>query len=233
MNVLITGASKGIGKAIAIEMAKNGHNLALCARNIQDLEVLKSQIPQAHKQQIIFIGACDCGIKSQVKAFAHLANIALGEIEVLVNNAGIFKPSFILDEEDDILLSQIQTNLLSAYFFYKEIGKNMRSNGAGHIFNICSVASIETLAHAGSYCVTKAAMLSLNNVMREELKKYGVKVTAILPGATFTHSWEGLTNVPKNFVQPQDIAMAITHTLQMSAHAYTEQIIIKSLLVQS
>lgn len=232
MNILITGASKGIGKAIAIEMAKNGHNLALCARNIQDLETLKSQIQIADKQQII-IAACDCGVKTDVNAFTQLAYEALGDINVLVNNVGVFKPSFILDEDDDILLSQLNTNLLSAYYFYKAIGKSMCSNGAGHIFNICSVASIETLPHAGAYCVTKAAMLSLNNVMREEVKKYGVKVTAVLPGATYTHSWEGLTNVPQNFVQPQDIATAITHTLQMSAHAYTEQIIIKSLLVQS
>jgi 3-oxoacyl-[acyl-carrier protein] reductase len=232
MNILITGASKGIGKAIAIEMAKNGHNLALCARNIQDLEALKSQIQIADKQQIV-IAACDCGVKAQVNAFTQLALTALGSIDVLVNNVGVFKPSFILDEDDDILLSQLNTNLLSAYYFYKAIGKNMRSNGNGHIFNICSVASIDALAHAGAYSVTKAAMLSLNNVMREELKKHGVKVTAILPGATYTHSWEGLGGIPENFIQPQDIASAISHTLQMSAHAYTEQIIIKSLLVQS
>ncbi|TAF44686.1 MAG: SDR family oxidoreductase [Sphingobacteriales bacterium] len=232
MNILITGASKGIGKAIAIEMAKNGHNLALCARNIHDLELLKAELNLTQKQQI-FIGTCNCDIKTDVQSFNQLANNTLGKIDVLINNVGVFKYSFILDEEDDVMLSQMQTNLLSAYFFYKEIGKSMRKNQAGHIFNICSVASIETLAHAGSYCVTKAAMLSLNNVMREELKKYGVKVTAILPGATYTHSWEGFTNVPQNFVQPQDIARAITHTLQMTAHAYTEQIIVKSLLVKS
>ena len=69
--------------------------------------------------------------------------------------------------------------------------------------------------------------------MREELKIYGIKVTAILPGATYTHSWEGEGEIPQNFVQPQDIALAISNTLQMSANAYTEQIVIKSLLVKS
>jgi len=232
MNVLITGASKGIGKAIAIEIAKKGYNLALCARNVYDLEILKTELSLNYNQKI-FIGECDCGIKEQVSEFTQSAINAIGEIDVLVNNVGIFKPSFVLDETDDILLSLLNTNLLSAYFFYKIIGKNMRSKGFGHIFNICSVSSIETLAHAGSYCVTKAAMLSLNNVMREELKEYGVKVTAILPGATYTHSWEGLGGIPENFVQPFDVASAIVNALQMSAQAYTEQIIIKSLLVQS
>ena len=232
MNVLITGASKGIGKAIAIEMANKGYNLALCARNINELEILKSQILTS-KNIEIFIYACDCGIKEQVLAFTKAAQEVIGKIDVLVNNVGIFKPAFILDEDDDIFLSQLNSNLLSAYYFYKIIGKTMRKTASGHIFNICSVASVETLPHAGSYCVTKAGLLSLNNIMREELKSYGVKVTAILPGATYTHSWEREDGIPQNFVQPQDIALAISNTLQMSAHAYTEQIIIKSLLVKS
>lgn len=232
MNVLITGATKGIGKAIALEMAKNGYNLALCSRNMADLDSLKKQILELHNVEI-FAKTCDCGIKQDVINFTSGAKQALGNFDVLVNNVGIFKPSFILDEEDEILISQINTNLLSAYFFYKIIGKNMRDNAFGHIFNMCSVASFETLPHAGAYCVTKAAMLSLNNVMREELKNYGVKVTAILPGATYTHSWEGLGGISQNFVQAQDIALAVSSALNMSANAYTEQIIIKSLLVKS
>lgn len=232
MNILITGASKGIGKAIALEMAKSGHNLALCARNTVDLELLKSQILGLYNIKI-FAMPCDCGIKQEVINFTNLAQQALGNFDVLVNNVGIFKPAFILDEDDEVFTSQLNTNLLSAYYFYKIIGKNMKDSGLGHIFNMCSVASLETLPHAGAYCVTKAAMLSLNNVMREELKNYGVKVTAILPGATYTPSWEGLGGVPQNFVQPHDVALAIANALQMSANAYTEQIIIKSLLVKS
>ncbi len=232
MNVLITGASKGIGKAIALEMAKNGHNLALCARDSVELEILKNQILALYNIQI-FAMPCDCGVKQEVINFTKLAQQALGNFDVLVNNVGVFKPSFILDEDDEVLLSQINTNLLSAYYFYKIIGKTMRDNAFGHIFNICSVASLETLPHAGSYCVTKAAMLSLNNVMREEIKEFGVKVTAVLPGATYTYSWEGLGGVPQNFVQANDIAIALSNALNMSANAYTEQIIIKSLLVKS
>ncbi len=232
MNVLITGASKGIGKAIAVEMAKNGHNLALCARNKVELENLKTQILALYNIQI-FAMPCDCGVKQEIINFTNFAQQTIGNIDVLVNNVGVFKQSFILDEDDEILISQLNTNLLSAYYFYKIIGKTMRENTFGHIFNMCSVASIETLPQAGSYCVTKAAMLSLNNVMREELKEFGVKVTAILPGATYTHSWEGLGGVPQNFVQANDVAIALSNALNMSANAYTEQIIIKSLLVKS
>ena len=232
MNVLITGASKGIGKAIALEMAKIGHNLALCARNKVELEILKQEILTLYNIKI-FAMPCDCGVKQEVLNFTNLAQQALGNFNVLVNNVGVFKPSYILDEDDEILISQLNTNLLSAYYFYKIIGKTMRYNTFGHIFNICSVASLETLPQAGSYCVTKAAMLSLNNVMREELKEFGVKVTAILPGATYTPSWEGLGGIPQNFVQANDIAIALSNTLNMSANAYTEQIIIKSLLVKS
>jgi short-subunit dehydrogenase len=103
----------------------------------------------------------------------------------------------------------------------------MREEASGHIFNICSVASKQIVENAGSYSVTKGALLSLNNVFRDELSKYNVKVTAVLPGSTLTASWQG-TDIPADrFVQPEDIAETIYHVLKLSSGANVDEITIR------
>ncbi len=129
-----------------------------------------------------------------------------------VNNAGTYIPGVMLDEADDQFETQLNLNLNAAYYTTKFFGKMMRTQQSGHIFNICSVASKQIVENAGGYSVTKAALLSLNHVFREELSKYNVKVTAVLPGSTLTSSWEGTTIPAGRFVQPEDIANAI-HTI--------------------
>lgn len=227
MNVLITGASKGIGKAIALNMAANGHDLALCARNLQDLEDLKQQILNHYPNRRVCIKETDCSIKSDVLDFAAFSLASLGQIEVLVNNVGLFIPSRILEEDDDALEMHMNTNVFSAYYLYKKLAPLMKERGEGYIFNICSVASIETIVNAGSYCVTKSALLSLNNIMREEMMDGQVKVTAILPGSTFTSSWEGTSISPDKFIQPEDVALAMEQIMKMSKGANVNQIVIK------
>lgn len=227
MNVLITGASKGMGEAIAKRMAANGHHLALCARKIADLEQLKAEILKAYPSLNISIKAVDCSVKEEVLAFADSALKDLGQIDVLINNVGVFKPDFILDEADDALDFHMKTNVFAAYYLYKKLAPDMKKRKSGHIFNTCSVASKETIANAGSYCVTKSALLSLNHVMRKEMMPHSVKVTAILPGSTLTHSWEGTTISPDEFILPEDVASAIESALNMSKGANVEEIMIR------
>lgn len=227
MNVLITGATKGIGRAIALNMAANGHDLALCARNIEDLEDLKRQILNHYPDKRVFIKATDCSVKKQVFEFATFSLASLGSVEVLVNNVGVFIASRILEEDDDVLEMQMNTNVYSAYYLYKRLAPLMKERGEGYIFNICSVASTEAIVNAGSYCVTKSALLSLNNIMREEMMDGQVKVTAILPGSTFTSSWNGTTISPDKFIQPEDVALVIEQIMKMSKAANVDQIVIK------
>ena len=227
MNVLVTGATKGIGKAIAINMAANGHHLALCARNLMDLELVKAEILAQYPDQKIIIKATDCSKKEEVLAFADFSLSNLGIIDVLVNNVGLFTPSFILEEDIDSLEEHMKTNLFAAYYLYKKLAPLMKAQQYGFIFNICSVASIQSIVNAGTYCVTKAALLSLNDIMREEMMEHQVKVTAILPGATLTDSWKG-TDLPSDrFIQPEDVAIGIQDALSMSKGANVDRIVIK------
>lgn len=227
MNALITGSTKGMGRAIALKLAEKGYNLAICSRNIEDLKELKDLILDKYGIIKVFIKVVDCSKKDEVQAFAESAISEFKFIDVLVNNVGYFKPSFILDEEGDSLLNHMNINVYAAYYLYKRLGLLMRENKKGHIFNICSVASIESIVNAGSYCVTKAALLSLNNIMRQEMMNHDVKVTAILPGSTLTDSWKGTSISVDEFIQAEDVAKTVTDILSMSKGANVEQVIIK------
>jgi len=229
MNIVITGASKGMGKTIAVLMASKGANLALCARNNNDLLLLKKELQQQYPKINIYIESVDCAKKEAVLHFAQNVLDYFGHIDILVNNVGIFKPANILDEDDDALENHMNVNLYAPYFLYKKIGKSMRERKSGTIINICSVASKEIIVSAGSYCVTKTALLSLNNIMREELKKHDVKVTAILPGSTFTSSWEGVQIPREEFVQAEDIAEMVYSVINISKGANVDEITIKPL----
>lgn len=227
MNAVITGATKGIGKAIAIKLANQGYNLAICARTAQDLNSLQQELQ--HTKVSIFTMVVDCSRKDEVLAFCVFAEQSLNKVDVLVNNVGTFLPGSLLDEADEVFEQQQRINVNAGYYLAKYFGKIMRTQLFGHIFNICSVASIETIENAGSYSVTKAAMLSLNNVLRKELAQYNVKVTAILPGATLTASWEG-TNLPlSQFVQPEDIANSLYSILNLSTGVNVDELILKPL----
>jgi 3-oxoacyl-[acyl-carrier protein] reductase len=227
MNAIITGATKGIGKAIATRLAKHGYNLAICSRDSNELEHFADDL--RHTGAKIMIWQADCSIKQEVYAFCDAVKKQMETVDVLVNNAGTYLPGSLLDESDDHLQKQMDLNLNSAYYLSKYFGKMMRERQSGHIFNICSVASKTIVENAGSYSVTKSALLSLNDVLRAELSKHNVKVTAILPGSTLTASWEG-TQIPADrFVQPEDIASALYTILNLSKGVNVDEIVLRPL----
>lgn len=224
MNAIVTGATKGIGRAIALKLAENGYNLAICSRNEKELSRFVREL-QAKGVKAVGMAA-DCSRKDDVRKMCTFTIAELGSIDVLVNNAGLFLPARLIEEEDEIFENQLLLNLNAAYYFSKFFGKKMAEQRSGYIFNLCSVASKQTIENAGSYCVTKSALLSLNNVLRQELAQYNVKVTAFLPGSTLTASWEG-TNLPKeDFVQPEDIADTLCSILNLSTGANVDEVIL-------
>ncbi|MGF1922667.1 MAG: SDR family oxidoreductase [Bacteroidia bacterium] len=224
MNAVITGASKGIGKAIALKLAQMGYNLAICARNETELLIFANELKDIGIR-VISMGV-DCCKKEEVFSFFNRVKVEMTQIDILVNNVGIFLPGNILDEEDEIFEKQQLVNVNAAYYLGKNIGKMMREARNGHIFNICSIASREVLEDAGSYTVTKTAMLSLNHVLWKALAAYNVKVTAILPGSTLTASWEGTTIPAEAFVQPGDIANSLYSILNLTNGVNVDELVL-------
>jgi short-subunit dehydrogenase len=226
-NALITGATKGMGRAIAIAFAKEGINLAICSRNENDLNEFRKELQLINSQIKVVTQVADASAKDELLQFAGIAEQQLGFVNIVVNNIGIFEQSSILDDNENTFDKLLNTNLMPTYHLYRHFGKTMMAARSGHIFTICSVAAINPIAEAGSYSVTKFALLGLNKVMRLEMQPYNVKVTAIIPGSTLTYSWKDADVDKDKFVSPVDIASAIVNIYNMSTGANVDEIIIK------
>lgn len=227
MNVVITGGSKGIGRAIAHLFAEKGANLAICSRSQEDLNLMKAEF-EHNFPEISFIGvATDMSKKDEVLQFGETINNAWDQIDVLVNNAGVFLPGEIHTEEEGKLESQIETNLYSAYHLTRTLIPKFISQESGHIFNMCSVASLVAYPNGGSYSISKFALLGFSKVLREELKDKGIKVTALMPGATWSNSWAGVELPEERLMQASDIAKSVWSAYQLSDSAVVEEIIMR------
>ncbi len=224
--VVITGASKGIGKAIAEKFAKKGFDLAICSRSLKDLEKVKVAIETYYKVKV-FIQSADLAIKEEVKIFSDFVKRIEKPIDVLINNAGYFIPGAIHNEKEGVLESQIETNLYSAYYLTRHLIGDMIKRKKGHIFNIASIASFVAYKNGGSYAVSKHAMHGFSKCLREEMKEFGIRVTSILPGATFTSSWEGVDLPEDRFSKPEDIAEIVWASYKISSRSVVEDVIIR------
>jgi NADP-dependent 3-hydroxy acid dehydrogenase YdfG len=223
--VVVTAATKGIGRAIAERFLGEGYEVAVCARKQEELEQMHQSF--SHLPGKLLIKACDVTDKNQLRAFYEFVNDKSGTIDILVNNAGIFEPGTIYGEEEGVLERQMAMNVYSAYHLSRMFLPAMMEKKSGHIFNMCSVASIKAYTNGGSYCISKHAAYGMTRVLREELKPYKIKVTAILPGATLSGSWDGTDLPPERFMQPSDIADAVSMASQLSASAVMEEIILR------
>jgi short-subunit dehydrogenase len=229
MNAIVTGTTKGIGSAIVRQLAAHNFNIVLCSRNQQELDAQLAELREANPKLRFYGMKADMENMTDVKEFAKFSLKCLGSADVLVNNAGLYIPSDVLQEEESSLERQMKVNVYAPHYLSKFIAESMKLKSAGHIFNICSIASVKPVINAGSYSISKAALLSLSKVLREALMPFGIKVTAILPGATLTDSWAGTTLPSERFIAPEDVASSIINCLQMSAGANVEEIIIRPL----
>lgn len=220
---VVTGGTKGIGKAIVEKFLREGYEVAVCARNPALLENRKAETgsPALH------IFRADLSRKEEAEAFGDFV-LGLGRpIAALINNAGVFIPGKLLEEDENNLQLQLDTNLLSAYYLTRRLIHRIKTAGNAHIFNICSIASLVAYPNSGSYSVSKFALLGFSKSLREELKETGVKVTSVMPGATLTDSWAG-TNLPDSrFIKAEDIAEALWAAFSLSSSAVMEEMIIR------
>ena len=227
MNVVITGASKGIGKAIATIYAAAGANLFLCARNEVTLYNTVAELQAEYPNSTINAQAADMSEKIEVLKFGQWVLDRAPQIDILVNNAGQFLPGNIYNEDEGVLEQMINTNLYSAYNLTRVFMPLMMSAKQGHIFNICSIAALSAYPNGGSYSISKYALMGFNKNLRAELTPYNIKVTAVFPGAVMTDSWGNFDNTSKRIMEADDIAKMIFASTTLSAQAVVEDIIIR------
>jgi short-subunit dehydrogenase len=226
MNVIITGASKGLGKAIAEKFAGSGHQLFLCSRNKEELYATQQALMQKNANTKIKIMAVDISQKENAIAFGEFC-LAAGAPDILINNAGSFLPGTIQTEKDGVFEQMLSTNLHSAYHLTRTVLSKMMEAKNGHIFNMCSIASLNAYKNGGSYSISKFALLGFSRNLREELKPFNIKVTAVIPGAVYTDSWSKTDVQPERIMEADDVANMIYAASFLSPQACVEEIIMR------
>lgn len=226
---VITGATQGIGKAIAEKFLKEGWDIAICARSSHDLKSLQLKWQLQYPDAKVVAIVADMEHNDQVLAFAETVLHEFEAIDVLVNNAGLFLPGTLADEPQGLLERLMSINLYSAYHLTRFFLPSMKKNKAGHIFNMCSVASLRAYENGGAYSITKYALQGFSDNLRMELMPDGIKVTSIMPGATWSRSWEGAPIDKSQLMTPEDIATLVWTASQLSPQANVEQIVIRPL----
>jgi len=226
MLVVITGASQGIGYAVAEAFAAAGHSLCICSKTASRLNEATESLQKTYPTVTIHSMQADLSKQSDCDAFGNWC-LSLGTPSILINNAGFFLPGNLMEEAQGVLETQIAANLYSAYYTSRAIIPAMIKAGNGHIFNICSIASLHAYPQGGSYSISKYALDGFSKNLREELKDKGIKVTGVYPGATYTNSWAGSGVAPTRIMEAQDIAKMIYAATQLSPQAVVEDIVMR------
>jgi short-subunit dehydrogenase len=224
--ILVTGASQGIGAAISRAFAGAGIGpLALVARNTRNLERVAASCFKLGVRAEVF--PCDVGDSDQVATMAAAVLKKFKLVDVLINNAGQFVGKSFLDYTVAEFDNQLQANLRSVFLVSKEFVPGMVERGRGDVFNMGSIASIAGLEGGTGYCASKFGVLGISRVMREELKGNGVRVTCVMPGATWSPSWGKSDSPVSRFMPDTDIARAFLEVYRMTRRTVVEEIVLR------
>jgi short-subunit dehydrogenase len=225
--IVVTGGSKGIGRAIIEKFLANGFDAVTCSRDAAQLEHVQASLQQQYPQSRLHTFRADLSNANEVHGFCQFVAALKRPVDVLVNNAGYFIPGEIVSEPDDTLRKLINANLYSAYDTTRGLIQHLARGGGSYIFNMCSIASFKAYPNGGSYAISKFALLGFSKCLREELKQEGIRVSAVMPGATLTDSWAGSGHPAERFVKAEDVADAIFGAYSLSSRAVVEEIIIR------
>ena len=198
---LVTGASQGIGRACALELAKSGATVALAARSINKLEAVAAEITAAGGHARTY--ALDVSNEESIKACAKAVLADLGKVDILVNNAGITKDGLALRMKladfDDVL----RTNLTGAFLLTQAVISSMMKGRWGRVINITSVVGETGSAGQANYAASKAGMIGLTKSLAREFASRNITVNAVAPGFIQTAMTEELTNAQKSGILTQ------------------------------
>ncbi len=226
MNIVITGGSKGIGKAIAERFAAANHNIFVAARTEDTLRKTCEEISKKYPASSISYLPADLSWEHGINQFADWINKQIVP-DVLVNNAGTFLPGSIYDEPQGTLEQMIQTNLYSAYHLTRKLLPGMMDQKKGHIINICSIASLNAYANGGSYSISKYALMGFSKNLREEMKPFNILVSSLYPGAVYTDSWKQSGLPESRFIPVEDVATLAYTMATLSERSCVEDLIIR------
>ena len=218
---LITGGSRGIGKAIALALAEEGVNVAITGRNEEKLKAVVQEIEQKGVKSVYAV--FDITSKTEVYGALEKLQKDFGKIDVLVNNAGIAAFGGILEMEDEKWEEIVKTNLFGAYYVVKAVVPNMVERKSGDIINISSTAGLKGNAMTSAYSASKFGLIGMSESMMLELRKQNIRVTTLMPSTIASDMSKEVLKItdgnPEKVLQPEDFAELVVDLLKLNKRA--------------
>lgn len=223
---IITGAKRGIGRAIAEKLAQESINLALCSLDPEGAEKLLEEIKEIYPDITVLYQNVDVTDESDVKDFIEQVIDEFGRIDILINNAGVVRTVTTekMKEEDWDLV--MDTNAKGPFLMMKHVIPHMKRNKQGHIINITSIMAKMGMRGFGAYCASKFALMGLALSTKEELRKDNIQLTLITPGAVDTDIWEHIDGTfdHSQMVTPEEIAKSVVFAIKHSESCTVDEI---------
>jgi 3-oxoacyl-[acyl-carrier protein] reductase len=223
---LVTGASRGIGFAIAQKLGQMGAKIAICARDAKKLEDAAARLRNDGVE--VLAAMADVASAAEIASLVTKTEKSLGSIEILVNNAGIgyFGPVQEADEKN--WDSVLDTNLKSVFLLSKAVAPGMIERRTGHIINIGSLAGKNAFKNGSIYCASKWGLMGLTECMAEDLREYGIRVSVICPGSVATEFGSPASKKnPQKMLQPDDIAHAVEMLVNQAPQSFISEVLIR------
>ena len=230
-NVFISGATGGIGKSIAEALANSGCNLFLTASDDDNLEAVVGLF--SDKAVNVYSCVGDLNSKDDVYKIIENAKQTFGNIDIVINSAGIFPNVSFFDSDDDALEATFNINYRSAFIFAREFAKEMVGNKWGRIVNIGSSSAYAGFKETSMYCSTKHALLGLSRSMHDELKEFNVRTLCLSPSST--QSKMGLATKGQDystFLEPTDVAKYVVFAISFDSNIIAEEIFLKRMIIR-
>ena len=222
---LITGASRGIGLAIARELAMLGYSLGLISRSEKDLETAADLIKLEHPGVEIMTGAFDIADDSKIRSFVGDVIDRFEGLSVMVNNAGELHQG-TSQVSPETLRRLVEVNLVAATVFAQAVIPAMKSARSGLIVNVASICGVEAYPEVGAYCASKFGLVAYSHALDQELAPYGIKVTALCPSWVNTRLSAHSPVKREEMIQPEDLGATVRYLLSLSAGARVREMVI-------
>ena len=225
---LITGASRGIGFAIARKLGELGSRVSICSRDPQKLESAANELKRHGIN--VFAMPADVTRPTDIDAFVTRTETSLGPIEIVVNNAGVgyFGPSH---EASEVNWDQVlDTNLKSVFLMTKAVAPALIQRRTGHIINIASLAGKNAFPGGGIYCASKWGLLGFTQCVAEDLRAYGIRVSAVCPGSVATEFSPQGSHANKDtskMLQPDDVAHAVATLVTQAPQSFISEVVMR------
>jgi len=223
---LITGASAGIGRAIAVALAGEGVRSVLVGRRREELEKTSEEISKRGGESLVL--SADVREEEELQLLLETTVKHFGGLQILINNAGIYHHGSLESLEKKKLEEVLATNLVAPMMLTKLALPHLKKNPESAVINIASMAALGGFSKGSAYCASKFGLLGFSECLFEEVREQGVKVCVICPGYVETPMTEGYSFLDlKKMIPPEDVAQSVVDVLKLSVRSCPTQIILR------